>query len=380
MNPEEATARRRSVLIDFGKRSGVVSGMLGALCVLAVLCFRFPHLLVLDDARAFYVQHIGFFRGLLLSSIIVTFILAVSSLMILRSRTYGSLGLLLGIVALLLGGSSAEALTDSRAPMVAALDYFILSLLVLALLFVPMERIWPLRRQRIFREGWQTDLAHFFANHVSIQLLSFISIVPVQLFFSAIIDGPFQRLVASQPLLLQFVEILFIVDLTSYWVHRAFHEIPFLWRFHSVHHSVEQMDWLAGSRLHVMDVVVTRLFGFLPIFLAGFSPGAVYAYVAFVSFHAVYIHANVRHEWPWLRGILTTPEFHHWHHAAEPEAINRNYAVLLSCIDTIFGTAYRPGHWPRSYGIAEGGPPSDYLGQLAHPFRRVRSRMQNAER
>ena len=90
-------------------------------------------------------------------------------------------------------------------------------------------------------------------------------------------------------------------ELASYWAHRAFHRVPFLWRFHAIHHSVEQLDWLAGSRLHVVDVVLTRLAGFLPVFVIGFAPEAVYGYLMFVSFHAVYIHANVNHRWPVLR-------------------------------------------------------------------------------
>jgi sterol desaturase/sphingolipid hydroxylase (fatty acid hydroxylase superfamily) len=356
--------------VDFGKRAGVVSGVLGALSVLGVLCFRFPHHLVYADARPFYVAHIGFFRGLLLWTLVVTIALAIASLLALRSKLHGALGLLLAATAFLLGGPSAEAVTDSPVAVAAALDYFILSLLLLGLIFVPMERMWPLRQQKIFRSGWQTDLTHFFANHVLIQVLAFISIIPVQLAFSAMVDGPIQRAIASQPFWLQFLEILLAVDLTSYWVHRAFHRLPLLWRFHAVHHSVEEMDWLAGSRLHLVDTVVTRLFGFLPIFLAGFSSAAVFAYVIFVSFHAVYIHANVSHEWPLLRRIITTPEFHHWHHAAEEEAVDKNFAVLLSFIDSIFGTAYRPGRWPSRYGVIGAPPPPTFIGQLIDPFRK----------
>jgi sterol desaturase/sphingolipid hydroxylase (fatty acid hydroxylase superfamily) len=350
-----ACYRKPPMSIGFAKRAGVTSGVLGALCVLAELCFRFPHLLVTNDARAFYAANLGFFRVLLLVAIVATFVLACLSALVLRSKAHSALGLILGTVAVLLGGPSAEAVTSKPLPVSAGLDYFILSLLVTALLFVPMERLWPLRDQRIFRNAWQRDLGYFFVNHVSVQLLAFLTIVPVQLFFAWAVDGPLQRAIAAQPLWLQFIEILFAVDLTSYWVHRAFHRVPLLWRFHSVHHSIEQLDWLAGSRLHLVDVVVTRLFGFLPVFLLGFAAPAVYAYLIFVSFHAVYIHANVSHRWPVVRGVLTTPEFHHWHHAAEAEAVDKNFAVLLSCIDRMFGTAYLPDRWPRRYGLIEEG-------------------------
>jgi sterol desaturase/sphingolipid hydroxylase (fatty acid hydroxylase superfamily) len=337
--------------------------------VIAELCFRFPHHLVYNDARAFYAAHMGAFRTLLLVCIVATFVLGCISVLMLRSAGHGAMGLVLGVVAILLGGPNAEALTSEPRPVSAGLDYFVLSLFVLGLLFVPMERIWPLRAQRIFRTGWQTDLGHFFANHVGVQLLAFLSMVPVQLFFSWLADHRLQRAVAAQPMWLQFAEIFITVEMASYWTHRAFHRVPFLWRFHSIHHSVEQMDWLAGSRLHVVDVIVTRLAGFLPVFVLGFSPAPVYGYLIFVSFHAVYIHANVNHRWPLVRRILTTPEFHHWHHAAEPEAVDKNFAVLLSCIDSLFGTAYRPDRWPAAYGVIGMPPPRGYWRQLLFPFR-----------
>jgi sterol desaturase/sphingolipid hydroxylase (fatty acid hydroxylase superfamily) len=354
---------------NFGRGAGVASGILGVLCVFAELCFLFPHHLVYHEARPFYVAHLEFFRGLLLVCIVATFILGFVGVLLGRSK-HAAAGLVLGIASILLGGPRAEALTEQPSTLTVGLDYFVLSLFVLGLVFIPMERLWPLRDQPIFRRGWQTDVTHFFANHVGIQLTAFFSIIPVQLFFAWAVDNPLQRAIASQPLWLQFFGILFVVDLASYWAHRAFHQIPLLWRFHSVHHSVENMDWLAGSRLHLVDVVVTRLIGFLPVFLLGFSAGAVYAYLIFVSFHAVYIHANVRHRWPVIRGIFTTPEFHHWHHAADAEAVDKNFAVLLSFIDRMFGTAYMPGRWPSRYGLVSEKPPESYLGQLAFPFRR----------
>ena len=161
-----------------------------------------------------------------------------------------------------------------------------------------------------------------------------------------------------------------MADLVSYWVHRAFHKIPRLWEFHAIHHSSLEMDWLAGSRSHIVDTVVTRLLGFIPIFVLGFSPAALYAYLIFVSFHAVYIHANVNHRWPYLRRIFTTPEFHHWHHTSDEEGIDKNFAVFLAFIDVIFGTTHMPDHWPKRYGTTKFQPPESYLGQLAYPFRK----------
>jgi len=356
--------------VDLGKRAGVTSGVLGALCVLGELCFLFPHLLVSQDAMPMYRENLPFFRALLAGTILTTFVLGAASVLLIRSKTYGLAGIALGVISILMGGSKAEAITDSPRAMSAGLDYFCLELLVLALVFVPMERIWALREEKIFRTGWQTDLKHFFASHAGVQLLSFLTIIPVQVLFAWTVELDFQKHVAAQPVWLQFFEMLFVADMFSYWVHRAFHTFPALWKFHAIHHSSLHMDWLAGSRSHIVDTVVNRFFGFLPIFILGFSAPALYAYVLFVSFHAVYIHANVNHRWPYLRWIFATPEFHHWHHTSDEEGIDKNFAVFLSFIDVIFRTAHMPDYWPKRYGTTKFQPPETYLGQLAYPFQR----------
>ena len=118
------------------------------------------------------------------------------------------------------------------------------------------------------------------------------------------------------------------------------------------------MDWLAGSRLHIVDIAVTRGLTYVPIYVLGFSDEPLAAYLVFVSAQATFIHANVRFEWPWLRWILATPRFHHWHHAAEPEAVDTNFAVHLPVLDLLFGTAHLPDRWPSAYGLAHGAPAS----------------------
>ena len=357
--------------VRLGKRAAVASGLLGALCVLGELCFLLPELLVTRDALPFYQANVPLFRGLLQASILATFALGAAGVLLLRAKAHGLLGIGLGAVALLMGGAEAEPLgIEGHRRFAAGLDYFVLELLVLGLLFIPLERLFALREQRIFRAGWQTDLKHFFVSHAGVQLLSFAAMIPAHALFAWAVDFDFQRAVAAQPLALQFVEILLAVDFVTYWVHRAFHRVPALWSFHAIHHSSRQLDWLAGSRMHLVDVLLTRAAGFLPVFVLGFAPAALYAYVVFVSFHAVFIHANVRWRLPWLRWVVATPHFHHWHHTSDEEGIDRNFAAFLPLLDRLFGTAHLPRHWPREYGTVEFQPPESYLGQLAYPFRR----------
>jgi sterol desaturase/sphingolipid hydroxylase (fatty acid hydroxylase superfamily) len=355
---------------DLGKRSAVVSGLLGVLCVLGEFCFLFPELLVTRDALPFYRANIELFRGILQASIVITLVLGATSVLLMRSKLHGVLGMGLGVVALLLGGAGAKPVGIEGGSFAAGLDYFVLELLVLGLLFIPMERLFALRPQKIFRPGWQTDLKHFFVSHAGVQLFSFAAMIPIQTLFSWVLDFGFQKTIAAQPLWLQFIEILIAVDFTTYWVHRSFHRVPWLWNFHAIHHSSRHLDWLAGSRMHIVDILATRMAGFLPVFVLGFSPAALYAYLVFVSFHAVYIHANVRWRWPGLRWVIATPEFHHWHHTSDEEGIDKNFAGFLPAWDLIFGTAHQPAHWPKRYGTVKFQPPESYLGQLAYPFRR----------
>jgi len=360
----------RHRVIDFGKRAGVTAGFLGALAVLAELCFLFPDVLVSKDLRPVYRENIVVLRAVLQIVIVATFALAAASVVILRSKAHGLIGLALAGIAVLLGGSRAEAVTTRPRDLTVGLDYFVLELLVLGLVFVPMERLWTLNEQKIFRLGWQTDLKHFFLSHAGVQLLSFVTLIPVQVALGWTTRWSFRATVGAQPVWLQVLEILFVVDLVSYWVHRAFHQVPALWKFHAIHHSSLHMDWLAGSRSHLVDTVVNRALGFVPIFVLGFSAPALYAYLVFVSYHAVYIHANVSHHWPGLRWVLATPEFHHWHHTSDEEGLDKNFAAFLSFIDVIFGTAHQPAHWPSRYGTVKFQPPESYVGQLVYPFTR----------
>jgi sterol desaturase/sphingolipid hydroxylase (fatty acid hydroxylase superfamily) len=168
---------------------------------------------------------------------------------------------------------------------------------------------------------------------------------------------PLVERVSRLPFLVQFLAVLLVADLTQYWVHRSFHRVPWLWRLHRVHHTVEEMDWLAGSRLHLVDAVVTRATSYVPIYVLGFDERAVVADVAWVVVQATFIHANVRWELRPVRRVLATPAFHHWHHAAEPEAVDTNFAVHLPVIDRLFGTYYLPDRWPAAYGLAPGPKP-----------------------
>lgn len=215
----------------------------------------------------FYRENLHILRAMLAGTILMTFALGTLSVVLIRSKVCGLAGIGLGIVAIVMGGSKAEAIATERRAMSAGLDYFVLELLVLGLLFVPMERLWPLREQKIFRNGWQTDLTHFFTSHAGVQLLSFLTVIPVQVVFAWTVEFEFQKHVAAQPVWLQFFEMLFVADLFSYWVHRAFHTFPLLWKFHAIHHRGDPLLRVRADlhpRLFTARAVRVRAVRFVP--------------------------------------------------------------------------------------------------------------------
>jgi sterol desaturase/sphingolipid hydroxylase (fatty acid hydroxylase superfamily) len=349
--------------------SGVLSVTLGVMAVGAVLCLHFPAVLTSPELRAVYPMPA--IRGLIQVGIVVAFVAGLRSTWVRRRKALGLTGMGLAIVATLLGG--ADVPIDGPVPRLPhlGLDWFLLSLLLTGLVFVPLERAFPLRpSQPVFRSGWTTDVTYFFASHGLVQVLSLLILLPAAVLGQWLAVPSLRGVVSSLPLAVQLVAIIVVADLTQYWLHRAFHEVPLLWRIHRVHHSSRTLDWIAGSRLHLVDIVVTRGLVLMPIMVLGFAPAAVYAYLVFVSMHAVLIHANVRLRAPWLERVLVLPRFHHWHHADAPEAINRNYAVHVPWLDTLFGTAHVPDGWPESYGVGGVTAPEGFVAQVIWPLRR----------
>lgn len=359
-----------------GKLGAALSLGLGVLTVMAALCFIFPEVLTTPELRPLYAGNITLLKWVLYSAIAIGFCCGFYSTIKHENRNFGFAGMLLATLAAVLGSGLIDPPGLGQRSIYAGFDYFVLTLLLLALVFVSLERLFPKNKeQKTLRTGWITDMKYFFFSHVGLQLISFFTIIPVQVYLSGHLDLDFQHWVASQPLWLQFIAILFAVDFTTYWIHRILHEVPALWKFHAVHHSTLEMDWLASSRLHVVELLVTRLVGYLPIFVFGFAPGAIYAYLIFVSFHAIFIHANVRFRFPVLRWIIATPEFHHWHHSSEDPAIDKNYAAFLPLYDVIFRTTYMPNHLASRYGTVGRYVPEGITGQLTFPFMSLLKRL-----
>lgn len=363
-----------SSALGSGWLSGTASVFLGAVSVGAVACLHLPDLLTFPAIRPYYA--LWWIRPLVATVIGLAFGLGLLSALLRTRKVLGLTGMGLALAASLAGGAEVAVSAAPTSGVGLGLDWFLLNLLLLAVVFVPMERLFPHRSdQSTFRPGWTTDLLHFFVSHLLVQASAWLTLVPATAALRVLMWPDLHALVSAWPSLVQLGLIVLVADLGEYTIHRLFHTVPALWRFHAIHHSSEAIDWLAGSRLHLVDVVLTRGFTFVPIALLGFADGPVYAYLVAVSFHAVFIHANVRFRFGALEHWVVTPRFHHWHHSAQSEAIDKNFAVHLPWIDRLFGTYYLPpGAWPSQYGLSGESLPDGWWHHLTAPFRTRPSR------
>lgn len=241
--------------------------------------------------------------------------------------------------------------------------------LLLACIFIPLELGFPIYRKPVLRKGWLLDTFYYISGYFIGRLGIALSALIVTQGLSHVIPRWIPEAIANQPIILQLLAAIFIADTGYYFAHRMLHTVPGLWRFHQVHHSVEQMDWLVTVRIHPVDQIVTRLFQMVPLLILGFQPETLAIYASFSAAIAFFIHANIRFDFKLLKWLIATPQFHHWHHINEPEIYHINFAAQLPILDLVFGTFYLPNRKiPRNYGINE-IVPNSYLEQVIYPFR-----------
>ena len=242
----------------------------------------------------------------------------------------------------------------------------LISFALLFAVFLPLERLFPAQRQRVFRAEWGTDLLFFLGQY----LLWTAPVVAVLVWVHGRLEHfdleGVRSFTRGLPFALQFVIAFFLSDAAIYWAHRASHRSRFLWRFHRVHHTAPHVDWLAAHREHPFDNLYTRLVENLPLLVLGFPLASIAGFAMFRGLWAIYIHSNVSLTPGPLRYLLGAPRLHHWHHAIEKGG-DVNYANLSPLMDLLFGTYHDPGHFPERYGTGEAGSHA-YAAQLLEPL------------
>ena len=235
-----------------------------------------------------------------------------------------------------------------------------------AIVFIALERAFPYDRgQRIIRDGFWLDLIGY--GLVQSYLLGLL-ITALIAWFDRTSGLSRLQLVSDWPVGVQLVFFVVTHDFYIYAFHRLQHHHPRLWRLHEAHHSVPEVDWIAGIRSHPLEILINQTVEFAPIALLGAAPEVALMKATVSAVWGMYIHSNIDVRSGRLQWIINGPEMHRLHHARNVR--NRNFSTKLAFWDFLFGTAYLPAtRSRRTYGLDDTGFPRGYLAQLKYAFR-----------
>ena len=178
--------------------------------------------------------------------------------------------------------------------------------------------------------------------------------------------GPLSEL----PIGLQAIIFLVASDFLLYWIHRGFHGAN-LWKYHAVHHSSEELDWISAARFHPVNLFLGAVGVDVALLLAGISPNVMVWVGPFITAHSALVHANLNWTFGPFKYLLASPVFHRWHHTALERGGSSNFAGTFPIWDVLFGTFYMPeSELPDAYGIADKSFPESFGAQMLYPFQR----------
>ena len=236
-------------------------------------------------------------------------------------------------------------------------------------IIVVMERLLP------FRDAWHPPWREFiddasYALVVQV-LLPRVLAIAVALLLAGQVEYAASFWPHDAPVAVQLVLMLLIADFFRYWLHRASHTLPMLWRLHEVHHSVQKLYWLNTSRFHPVEKAMQFLFDALPFILLGVSENVVAAYFVFYAINGFYQHSNADVRLGPLNFLVSGPQLHRWHHSRTIKESNSNYGNNLIIWDALFRTRFLPSdRLVEQLGIHREQYPQTFYGQLFAPFRR----------
>jgi sterol desaturase/sphingolipid hydroxylase (fatty acid hydroxylase superfamily) len=174
------------------------------------------------------------------------------------------------------------------------------------------------------------------------------------------------------PLILQLILAMLISQFGEYWIHRGMHEVPFLWRFHSVHHSPKRLYWLNAARFHPIDTAASFSFTIASLLVFGAPDNVLVLVTVWITVHGLFQHCNIDIKLGPLNYIFSLAELHRWHHSLNLKEANTNYGNNIIFWDIVFGTMFYPKNAEASEHIGLHDLkvfPEDYVGQLMVPFK-----------
>ncbi len=175
---------------------------------------------------------------------------------------------------------------------------------------------------------------------------------------------------AQMPLWGQALFFLVASDFLTYWIHRAYHGGG-LWKYHAVHHSSEDLDWISAARFHPVNIFLGAVLVDVGLLLAGISPNVMLWVGPFTTATSAFVHANLNWTLGPFKYVLAGPVFHRWHHTLADRGGSSNFSGTFPIWDLMFGTFYMPkNELPDTYGIDDQSFPESIGAQLLYPFQR----------
>ncbi len=249
-------------------------------------------------------------------------------------------------------------------------------LLIYALILVLIETLWPATRSQ---PKWRRDTR---LDVVFAYLVPLIALPFYYLGLTLVIRGlrgpatggvltEVHNFTSSHNYYLQLVVAVVIADFAGYWKHRIFHS-RYLWPFHAIHHSSEQVDWLSNERFHPVNSLASSLMQTLTLLVLGFGPDVAALAALIRRGHSFFEHSNVNLSYGPLSFIFVCPLFHRWHHSSDEAAIDKNFANIFSFFDLIFGTFYFPKRAdPEAFGLCRARIEGGFWTHMLHPFKQL---------
>lgn len=255
-------------------------------------------------------------------------------------------------------------------------------LLGLSLLVFVLEIVVPWRKkQRIIRKGFFLDAFYILFNFFLFSLIGYnaLSNLGVQLFNDFLALFGVSNIIAvevqSLPVWTQLFIMFIIADFIQWNVHRMLHRVPWMWKFHKVHHSVKEMGFAAQFRFHFLETIVYKSIQYIPLAMIGFGIEQFFVVHMFAVFVGHLNHANLDWNYGKLGYVLNNPRMHIWHHSkALPEShpYGMNFGLTLSIWDYLFNTAYVPKSG-RDIELGfenDNNFPRTFLEQMKYPFKK----------
>lgn len=254
-------------------------------------------------------------------------------------------------------------------------------LIGLSLVVWAIELAFPWRKnQAPFRKDFWLDTFYLFFNFFLFSLIGFnaISNIAVALFNDFLSSIGLKNTIAinlaALPVWSQFVLMFIIADFIQWNIHRLLHRNKYLWEFHKVHHSVQEMGFAAHLRFHWMETVIYKTIQYIPLAMLGFG------IQDFFIIHIIALaighlnHANLKITYGPLKYLLNNPVMHLWHHAKSlPKgSYGVNFGLSLSLWDYLFKTAYIPNeneNEPLGFDEMEKFPKT-FINQELYPFKK----------